>query len=213
MTLLNSLIALPLFPAMAPLQAPDMGFTSVSAHPQLPPGRPLQREGARFFLSAAEQAMEDAMNRSSSPIPELSLGKRTRPAGDPEDGNDTEQDEDLSPPVQPSSATSSFGNVTAAALRYASKKKLRPEQRDEVEALLLVSTSCIMSWCLYLNIRQDTALGRQAKLFICVLSLENKVDAFRSASPAFQLSEELKVCINLVLYVPAAEMPYYIDQH
>lgn len=179
MTLLNSLIALPLFPAMAPLQAPDMGFTSVSAHPQLPPGRPLQREGARFFLSAAEQAMEDAMNRSSSPIPELSLGKRTRPAGDPEDGNDTEQDEDLSPPVQPSSATSSFGNVTAAALRYASKKKLRPEQRDEVEALLL-----------------DTALGRQAKLFICVLSLENKVDAFRSASPAFQLSEELKTNIS-----------------
>jgi len=202
---------------MAPLQAPlDVRFTSVPAHPQpttLPPGRSLQREGARFFLSAAEQAVEDAMNRSSSPIPELSLGKRTRPAGDPEDGNDTEQDEDLSSPVQPSSTTSSFGNVTAAALRYASKKKLRPEQRDEVEALLLVSTSCVMSWCLYLNIRQDTALGRQAKLFICVLSLENKVDAFRSAAPPFQLSEELKVCINLVLYVLAAEMLYYIDQY
>ena len=186
---------------MAPLQAAlDVGFTSVPAHPQpttLPPGRSLQREGARFFLSAAEQAVEDAMNRSSSPIPELSLGKRTRPAGDPEDGNDTEQDEDLSSPVQPSSTTSSFGNITAAALRYASKKKLCPEQHDEVEALLLVSTSCVMSWCLYLNIRQDTALGRQAKLFICVLSLENKVDAFRSASPPFQLSEELKVCIIL----------------
>src|SRR5277367_2070209 len=169
---INSSSPLFIFPAMVPLQAAlDVGFTSVPAHPQptiLPPGRSLQREGARFFLSAAEQAVEDAMNRSSSPIPELSLGKRTRPAGDPEDGNDTEQDEDLSSPVQPSSTTSSFGNVTAAALRYASKKKLRPEQRDEVEALLLMSTSCVMSWCLYLNIRQDTALGRQAKLFICV---------------------------------------------
>jgi hypothetical protein len=41
--------------------------------------------------------------------------------------------------------------------------------------------------CLYLNIRQDTALGRQAKLFICILSLENKVDSFRSASQPFQL--------------------------
>jgi len=81
--------------------------------------------------------------------------------------------------------------------------------------------------CLYLNIRQDTALVRQdtalvrqdtalvrqAKLFICVLSLENKVDAFRSATPPFQLSEELKVCLNLVLYVLAAEMLYYIDQY
>ena len=139
-----------------PLPAPpDVGSTSVidiQGHPRptaaLQPGRPLQREGAGFFLSAAEQAMEDEMNRSSSPIPALSLGKRTRQAGDPEDGTDTEQDEDLSSTVQPSSATSSFGNVTAAALRYASKKKLRPEQRDEVEALLLVSTSYIMSWVL-----------------------------------------------------------------
>ena len=36
-------------------------------------------------------------------------------------------------------------------------------------------------------------LGRQAKLFVGMLSLENKVDAFRSAAPPYQLSEELKV--------------------
>jgi len=160
---------------MAPLPAPpDVGSTSVpgiQAHSQpttLPPGRPLQREGARFFLSAAEQAMEDAMNRSSSPIPALSLGKRTRQADDPEDGNDTEQDEDLSSPVQPSSATSSFGNVTAAALRYASKKKLRPEQRDEVEALLLVSTSWyyVLGACILIFVRTRHLADRPSYLYV-----------------------------------------------
>lgn len=35
--------------------------------------------------------------------------------------------------------------------------------------------------------------GRQAKLFISILSIENKVDAFRSAAPPYQVSEELKV--------------------
>jgi len=35
---------------------------------------PLQREGAYYFLSVAEQAMEDATLRSSPP-PEILLGK------------------------------------------------------------------------------------------------------------------------------------------
>ncbi|KJA14234.1 hypothetical protein HYPSUDRAFT_208899 [Hypholoma sublateritium FD-334 SS-4] len=72
-----------------------------------------------------------------------------------------------------------MSNLTAATLRYATKKKLRPEQRDEVEAFF-----------------SDTVLGRQAKLFIGMMSLENKVDAFRSATPPYQLSEELKVNIT-----------------
>ncbi|KJA12533.1 hypothetical protein HYPSUDRAFT_210423, partial [Hypholoma sublateritium FD-334 SS-4] len=55
------------------------------------------------------------------------------------------------------------------------KKKLRPDQRDEVEAFF-----------------SDTVLGRQAKLFIGMMSLENKVDAFRSATPPYQLSDDLK---------------------
>ncbi|KJA16691.1 hypothetical protein HYPSUDRAFT_144977, partial [Hypholoma sublateritium FD-334 SS-4] len=39
-------------------------------------------------------------------------------------------------------------------------------------------------------------LGRQAKLFVCVLSVENKIDAFRSAAPPYQVSDELKTNIN-----------------
>ena len=34
-----------------------------------------------------------------------------------------------------------------------------------------------------------------------MMSLENKVDAFRSATPPYQLSDELKVCTYLVAIV------------
>ena len=102
--------------------------------------RPLQREGAQYFLSRAEQALADAMMRSSPP-PEQLLGKRGRADDHPGDG---EGDEDSEPedgssttPLQPS--TPSISNVVAVALRYASKKKLRPDQRDEVEAFFSVS--------------------------------------------------------------------------
>ena len=37
------------------------------------------------------------------------------------------------------------------------------------------------------------ALGRQTKLFVCLLSAENKIDAFRSTAPPYQVSEALKV--------------------
>jgi hypothetical protein len=158
--------------------------------------RPIQREGARYFLSAAEQAMEDAMLRSS-PSPEIVLGKRTRQGDD--DHIDTEPDED--PLLAPQeSLRPSVSNVADASRRYALKKKLRPEQRDEVDAFLLVSApTFILGACL--NIGQDTALGRQAKLFACIMSLENKVDAFRLAAPPYQLSDELKVCNITVLFL------------
>ena len=104
--------------------------------------RPLQREGAQYFLSRAEQALADAMMRSSPP-PEPLLGKRGRADVQPGDG-DGDGDEDSEPedgssttPLQ--SSTPSISNVVAVALRYASKKKLRPDQRDEVEAFFSVS--------------------------------------------------------------------------
>jgi len=170
---------------MAPLPtpAPDVGSKATASEIQashqpinIPASqsryshRLLRREGARYFLSrAVEQAMEDAMNRSI-PAPEPVLGKRTR-QDDPPDGNDTDPDEGHSSTtvtVERQLLSSSVSNMTvtaAATLRYVSKKKLRPEQRDEVDAFLL-----------------DTALGRQAKLFACIMSLENKVDSIRSAN-------------------------------
>lgn len=113
----------------------------------------------------------------SSPPPEQVVGKRTRQEDD-DGGIDTEPDED-SPSTYQQSLPPSVSNVADATRRYALKKKLRPEQRDEVDAFLL-----------------DTALGRQTKLFVSVLSLENKVDAFRSAAPPYQLSDELKTNIS-----------------
>ena len=107
---------------------------------QVPPSttplrRPPQREGAQFFLSAAEQAIEDAMLRSSPP-PEPVLGKRVHDEDEPE-ASDGEPEE--SSGEHPQHLSPSIGNLTAAALRYAVKKKLRPEQRDDVEAFFLVS--------------------------------------------------------------------------
>jgi len=162
----------PLAPNVRQLQTPHLPASSS----QLP--RTLRREPAVRFNTAAEQAMEDAMLASSSPPPETVLGKRTRPDDNSAVDADTELDEQ-GPSTLIRQPPPSISNVTAATLRFASKKKLRPEQRDELDVFLL-----------------DTALGRQVKLFVCVLALENKLDTIRSAAPPYKLSEELKTNIN-----------------
>ena len=79
------------------------------------------------------------MMRSSSPPPESLLGKQAR-HDDQEDGDHgTETEEDESPTTRPQPSSISVSNLTAAALRYATKKKLRPEQSEEVEAFFSVS--------------------------------------------------------------------------
>ena len=142
-------------PAMAPSTTPtsslshagvDASQTSIQPTPSSQPDRPLRREGATFFLSASEQALENAMMRSS-PAPESVLGKRTRRADDPTDGNDTEPDNG-SPSTTQLQSLPSISNVAAMASRYALRKKLRPEQREEVDAFLLVSTSLTYLLCL-----------------------------------------------------------------
>jgi hypothetical protein len=69
-------------------------------------------------------------------MPEPVLGKRPYQGEDPQDGNDTEPDGEGS---LTQSLLPSIGNVTAATLRYATKKKLCPEQRDNLETFLQVS--------------------------------------------------------------------------
>ena len=74
-----------------------MDSTSEPAPSQTQPApnlncRPLQREGAVVLLSWAEQALRDAMLRSS-PTPEPVLRKRAHQNEDSPDGNDTEPDE------------------------------------------------------------------------------------------------------------------------
>ena len=91
-----------------------------------------------ILLSPVEQALQDAMLRSSPP-PEQALGKRTH---DEQDGGDTEPNEDSSVAV----LAPSLSNVASASLRYATHKKLHPEQRDELEAFLQVSAS-LMYFC------------------------------------------------------------------
>ena len=109
------------------------------------PPRPLRREGAFCFqgLTPAEQAMENAMMASSSPPPQSVLGKRRR-SGDDVDGDDTEPDEQ-GPSTRPQSELPSISNASATALRYAATKKLRPEQRDELDTFLSVSHPILRS--------------------------------------------------------------------
>jgi hypothetical protein len=129
--------------------------------PNIPPRRPLRREGAFRFevLTPAEQAMEDAMLASSSPLPESVLGKRTRSADDPGDGGDTEPDEPGASGTWPRSELPSISNVAAIVFRYATTKKLRPEQRDEVDAFLLVSAIILTSSRLLLLLTVRSVIG------------------------------------------------------
>ncbi|KIJ90086.1 hypothetical protein K443DRAFT_576202 [Laccaria amethystina LaAM-08-1] len=141
--------------------------------------RPLQREGAIILLSNHEQELHDAMMRSSPP-PELSiLGKRPRQEGDLPDTGDTDVEDDGPSPMQSQAFTPTFSNVAAACLRYASKKKLRADQCNDLEVFLV-----------------DSPLGRQAKMFTCLISLENQINAFQSAAAPFQVSDELKTNIT-----------------
>lgn len=121
---------------MASIPTPATGLTQS----QTPPThRPLQREGAQYFVSEAEQALEEAMMRSSPP-PEPLLGKRVRDDDQPgDDDHDTEPDEEGSSTTHPQLLIPSMSNLTAATLRYASKKKLRADQHDEVKAFFSVS--------------------------------------------------------------------------
>jgi hypothetical protein len=131
-------------PAMASTPLTPAGPTtsqSLVSQPEttLHANRPLQREGAVVFLSAAEQALEDAMSRSSPP-PESLLGKRTHEQDDEQEGADTDPEDGSPSATQGRSLAPSLGNLTAATLRYATFKKLRAEQRDELEVFLKVRT-------------------------------------------------------------------------
>ena len=52
-----------------------------------------------------------------------------------------------------------------------------------------------LSFCLIIS-GKDTALGHQAKLFVCVLSVENKINTFQLAAPPYQVLDELKVWLS-----------------
>lgn len=108
--------------------------------PQTVSHRPLRREGAQYILSTAEEALMEAMMRSSPP-PEPLLGKRVRDDDQPGDNDDhgTDADEEGPSITQLQPSIPSISNLTAATLRYAAKKKLRPDQRDEIEAFFSVS--------------------------------------------------------------------------
>ena len=133
---------------MATTTSSNSSTATSSIAPAAPPApapptvpRPLRREGAMFILTPEEEALQDAMLRSSSPAPEpetSALGKRTRDNNDEgDDGAETEPETE--PPITSQALVPNASNVTAAALRYATQKRIRSEQRGELDAFLSAS--------------------------------------------------------------------------
>jgi hypothetical protein len=109
--------------------------------------------------------------------------------------------------TQPQSSQPPISNITASIQWYALKKKLHPEQRDELDTLLV--SFFVETYLLDVYTGQDTALGQQVKLFACVLALESKLNTIQSATPPYQLSDELKVCINDIIVLLPPLIPFY----
>ncbi len=156
--------------------------------------RPLRREGAMYILTPEEEALQDAMLRSSSPAPEPETSALGRTRDNDDEGDGAETEPETEPPTTSQALVPNASNVTAAALRYATQKRIRSEQRGELDTFLSASPFLKLHFLLHLiDIVQDSAVGRQARIFVCLLSIENKIEAFQSASPPYQVSEELKV--------------------
>ncbi len=107
----------------------------------------------------------------SSPPPEPVLGKRVH-ADDQLEASDGEHDEESSTD-RPQPLSAPITNLTAATLRYAAKKKLRPEQRDDVEAFVLASAL----WATRMNLSDPLSTGYCAwppGQIICLLDVPRK---------------------------------------
>lgn len=126
-------------------------------HLQRHPYRRLQRENAVIILTPAEQALADFMVQSSSPPPEnpsgsTFLGKRARSDADEDSGEATEPDTNnptsisgTIPQAKPFTSRHALNHRALTAVRrYASTKRLRTEQRDQVEDFLMVSGRRLM---------------------------------------------------------------------
>lgn len=135
--------------------------------PLAPSRSRLQREGAMFILSTGQQAMLDAMDRSSSPVPIPDvLGKRPRLGSESPDGGDTEPEGAIRD-VGIASVVPSFSNVAADVHRFAARKKLRPEQRDDLDSFLQVRVPLVYPEC-YGNFGRVLSLADRADcMYVC----------------------------------------------
>lgn len=144
---------------------PDAALTPIPIRPlfmAIPPSRPLRRQHAFIALTPAEQSIADVMVRPSPP-PQLSssaLGKRPRrpSSGEEDDGDTTDTDTNL-PSTASAVARSDTSNVNLLApapppaataetplstVLQSASKKLRMEQREEVDTFLKVRRSHLL---------------------------------------------------------------------
>ncbi|KAL0570870.1 hypothetical protein V5O48_011095 [Marasmius crinis-equi] len=123
--------------------------------------------------------MDNAMEIPSSPIPAQSSRKRKRSDG-LSDGEDADNDENTGlPALNAQTMVACSRNVIEKVNRYATKKKLRPEQLCEVEKFL-----------------QDREAIQRGKLYVECFAVQNMVETIVVAQPPYAVSKELKTNID-----------------
>lgn len=140
---------------------------------------------------------------AKTPIPAPPVNPRKRPrTGNADDSQEEDEDDELPTSVIPATANEdpvANKNVLAFARQYATHKRLRPSLIDEVEAYAAVrhfisrcSPILTSTYC------QDPIATRQIKMFTVLLSLDTKMEAFRSAAPDFKITSNLDVRPSVV---------------
>ena len=131
------------------------------------------------------------MQRSSLPPEGTCSLKRKKSRNDDDsnsdkDGSNTEPEQDSD---APSKTALSCTNVNAAMLHYAAQKQLWPDQSSKLDLFLLVSifSYTAIPWLLLntAHMQDSTTLAQQAKVYIAILSVENKLDNFSSTPPPY----------------------------
>ncbi|KAL0572681.1 hypothetical protein V5O48_009280 [Marasmius crinis-equi] len=140
------------------------------------PSTPTQNSNDDFSF------MNDAMDIPSSPIPTQSSRKRKR-SDNEDNGNGYIDEDDADLPsmsaLTAQTAAACSRNVLEKVNRYATKKKLRPEQLCEVEKFL-----------------QDREAVQRGKLYVECLAVQNMVETIVIAQPPYAVSKEMKTNID-----------------
>ncbi|KAK1215788.1 hypothetical protein PQX77_021584 [Marasmius sp. AFHP31] len=124
-----------------------------------------------------------AMHAPSSPIEPSPGPPRKRKRTDGHDSDSGQDDEETQPAdAGRTPVAANIGrtrNVTEKILRYAAKKKLRPEQLPDIEKFV-----------------RDSEAVQRAKLYVEVLAVQNMVENIVTVQPPYTVTKDLKTNID-----------------
>lgn len=130
----------------------------------------------------------EAMAQSSPVRPPPSSGDKR-----PHDEVDGGSDQDDAPPTVASSGTINR-NLAITVQRYAVQKRLRAEQKMELEVFMKVSRYAPLPFCAE-PLQKDPSIVREGKLYAQNFHIENMVNKIIVAAPPWVPSDDLNVSI------------------